>query len=169
MSQDIEVGDLVTADMLSQMIADMMQDPFNTVILATDSGSLSSTESVSLVLLSKTYKAGKAYRVWIGGGITHSVVGAFTSYTLRKGTAVAGAAINTFTRQAGGTTQEQHLNIQGIFVVGATDVTTQLCLSIAVNNPNTAVHKGTTTNNPRHLTILPAGDASNWSGMPTLS
>lgn len=148
-------------------------DPYNTVIVATDSGTLSSTESVSLTLPSATYKAGKAYRVVVGGGITYSVsTAAFSSWTLRKGTTTAGTVVNYLGRHDNGstTTLEEALKlVDGIFVVGGSDVTTQLCLTAAVNGTNTAVHKGTTAGNPRHLTIYRAGLTANWTGMPVLS
>ena len=161
-------GDVLAAADLEALT----QDPFNAVILTTDSGSLAATESVDLTLPSQTYKAGRAYEVWVGGGITYSVAtGAFTSWTLRKGTAVAGATVNYLGRHTNGATTglEQALSFRGVFVVGASDVTTQLCLTAAVNSTNTAVHKGTTAGNPRHLTIKRAGAAANWTNMPVLS
>lgn len=162
-------GDVVAATDLEALTP----DPYVTIILGTDSGSLSSTESVSLTLPSATYKANKAYRVVVGGGITYSVsTAAFSSWTLRKGTTTAGSVVNYLGRHTNGATTnlEQALKLEeGIFVVGAADVTTQLCLTAAVNSTNTAVHKGTTAGNPRHLTIFRAGQAANWSGMPVLS
>lgn len=160
-------GDLLAAADLEGLT----RDPFNIVVSTADSGTLSSTEAVSLTLPSATYKAGKAYEVWVGGGITYSVSTAvFSSWTLRKGTAANGTTVCYLGRHtSAATTLEEDLSFRRIFTVGASDVTTQLCISAAVNSTNTAVHKGATAGNPRHITILRAGLASSWSSMPVLS
>lgn len=161
-------GDVVTAAQLEALTA----DPFNFVSSTSDSGTITNTESVALTLPSKTYKAGKAYRVWIGGGVTYSVsTGAFSSWNIKRGTTTAGATVISYPRQTNGasTNLEVHVNLQHVFIVGASDVTTQLVLAVACNSTNTLVHKGSTTGNTRHVTILRAGDAANWSGMPVLS
>jgi hypothetical protein len=159
-------GDVVAATDLEALTP----DPFNEIIVATDSATITNAEAVSLTLPSATYKAGKAYRVWIGGGVTYSTATAFSSWNIKKGTTTAGAVVLAMPRQpVGGHTNEIHLNMQGVFVVGAADVTTQLCLAVACNSTNTLVHKGTTAGNPRQVTIFRAGQAANWSGMPVLS
>lgn len=172
MTQQFLTGQRLTADLLNALAADVARDPFNIVSSTSDSGTVTSTAAVSLTLPSATYKAGKAYEVWVGGGIAYSVAtAAFSSWTLAKGTTTAGATVCYLGRHTNGATTalEMTLMFRAIFTVGAADVTTQLNLNFAVNGSNTAVHKGSTTGNPRHLTILPAGDASKWSNMPVLS
>jgi len=162
-------GDLLAAADLE----DISPDPVVQIGLATDSGSLSSTASVSLTLPSYTYKAGRAYEVWVGGGITYSVsTAAFSSWSLQKGTTTAGALVCYLGRHNNGasTNLELALSFRHVFMIGAADVTTQLCLTASVNSTNTAVHKGTTAGNPRWLAIKRAGLAASWpSTTPVLS
>jgi hypothetical protein len=162
-------GTLLTAADLEALTP----DPVAQIVSAADSGSLSSTEAVSLTLPSATYKANQAYAVYVGGGITYSVAtAAFSSWTLRKGTVVAGATVCYFGRHNNGatTTLELGLLLQRVlFQVGSADVTTQLCLTAAVNGTNTAIHRGTTAGNPRVLSVHRAGKAASWGSIPVLS
>lgn len=161
-------GDVLAASDLEALT----RDPFNFISSTTDSGTITNTEAVSLTLPNATYKAGRAYEVWTGGGITYSVsTGAFSSWNIKKGTTTAGATVISYPRQTNGasTNLEQHVNLRHVFIVGASDVTTQLVLCVACNSTNTLVHKGATAGNTRHVTILRAGAAANWTNMPVLS
>lgn len=169
MTQQFLTGQRLTADLLNALAADVAQDPFNEITATSDSA-LTSTEIVTLTFPSAIYKAGKAYRAWVGGGLITSTAAAEVSFALRKGTAVAGAAICVFTRKsAASATLEEHVNLQMVFTIGASDVTTQLCLTAACVSPNTATFKGATGGNPRHCTIFPAGDAVNWTNRSVLT
>lgn len=137
---------------------------------AQSNSSASAAEIIVATLASRTYKAGRAYKVWVGGGVIYSANSAFSSWNVRKGTTTGGTSVLFFPRHSNGaatTTLEQHLNLQGILIVGGTDVTTQLCLGMAASG-GTAQHAGSAAN-ARHMTVLPAGYASAWTNASVLS
>jgi hypothetical protein len=147
-------------------------EPFVRASATSDSSAITSTEAVVLTLASRTYKAGRAYIAWSGGGQAYSANSAFSSWNVKKGTTTGGATVISYPRQsngAGTTTLESHLNLQQVFAVtGGSDVTTQMVLTVAANGANTVTHKGSAVN-PRHITILPAGRSSAWSNPAVLS
>ena len=157
-------GQRLTADLLNLTVDPLVE------VSATSDASLSNTEAVVLTLPSATFKANTAYRAWVGGGIFLSSGSTLAAFALRKGTAVGGSTIISFTRMSAiSINLELHVNLQSVFVVGASDVTTQMCLSIGTNGTNTGTYKGATGGNPRHVTIYPAGDASKYTNRPTLT
>jgi hypothetical protein len=153
-------------------VATYGNEPFVRASATSDSSAITSTEAVVLTLASRTYKSGRAYIIWAGGGQAYSANSAFSSWNVKKGTTTAGATVVSYPRQSNGaatTTLEQHLNLQQVFAVtGGSDVTTQMVLTLAANGANNATHKGSAVN-PRHLTVLPAGRASAWSNPAVLS
>lgn len=143
--------------------------PLVTVSATTSSAALGPADTVALTLPSATYKAGRAYRIDIGGGYTMSATTAYANWQVRK-TNVSGTILigNLRTPVSGHTSSVAMSFAPPVFIIGASDVTAVLVLTAAANAANTVVHDGTSTL-PRHMTIMDIGPATNWSGRPTLS
>lgn len=164
-------GSLLVIGGVAPSVSGIGQQPFVRDASQSSSSSIGNTETVVSTLASRTYKAGRAYEIWVGGGVTYSANSAFTAWNIRKGTTAAGTVVASFPRQSNGaanSTNEVHLNLRHLFIIGSSDVTTQLVLTLTTNGANTATHTGSSTN-PRHFTILPAGFASAWTNAAVLS
>lgn len=164
-------GSLLVIGGVASNDAGIGQQPFVRDASTSSSSPIGNTETVVSTLASRTYKSGRAYEVWVGGGVTYSANSAFTAWSVRKGTTAGGTQILFFPRQSNGAANagnELHLNLRGIIRVTGADVTTQLVLTLVTNGLNTATHTGTSVN-PRHFTILPAGFASAWTNAAVLS
>jgi hypothetical protein len=164
-------GSLMVLDSTASNANTYGNEPFVRASATSNSGAINA-ETVVLTLASRTYKSGRAYIAWAGGGVLFSANSAFSAWNMKKGTTTGGSTVVSYPRQSNGaatTTLEQHLNLQQVFAVtGGSDVTTQMVLTLAANGANTATHAGSAVN-PRHLTILPAGRASAWSNPAVLS
>lgn len=140
---------------------------------STSSSSAVTAETVVMTLPSRTYKSGRAYEIWVGGGVAYQANSQFSAWNVRKGTTTAGTQVIADMRHTNGaatSTLSQHLNLRATFRVTGADVTTQLVLTAVVNgsSPNTVTHVGA-SNNPRHFTVVPAGFASAWTNAAVLS
>lgn len=133
---------------------------------------IGNTESVIFTLPSFTYKAGRAYTLWLGGGVSFSDASAYVAWNVKKGTTTAGALVVSFLRDipsSGLLGNAVPLDHWATMIIGATDVTTQLVLTQATGGSGFTTTMVASSATVRHLTILPAGYASKWTNASVLS
>lgn len=137
---------------------------------ALNSSAIGTSETVVATLPSATYKAGCAYRIKVTGGITMSTTTGFAAWNLRKGSTVAGAVLIAWPRTPVlGMTSTSDIGLSDrYFIVGATDVTTALCLSTLASSGATVTHTAASAH-PRGLDALFDGPASKWPNAVVLS
>lgn len=128
-----------------------------------------STEDIVLTLPSATYKAGRAYNAVHNGqcSLQTSITNSILYFRLRK-TNVAGAIVRPFGRATLVNTQVCAVNQEGIFTVGAADVTTTLVLTMSVPAGSTGTHNAG-AGFQREVNIYDVGAASDYPNAPVLS
>ena len=131
------------------------------------SASITTTETVVLTSNTKTFKAGRAYKVSMGCALTFSAVPNRAVSRLRK-TGTGGLQLglcghpgsNTGTGAASG-------NWETVFYVGAADVSCELVWTGIINNGAVTVTYNGASDSPRFMIIEDMGEAlkvSDWSG-----
>lgn len=119
-------------------------------------------ETVVLTLPSALYRANRAFRIVSEARYVLSAAVVTTPLALwKKGTTTAGFNLidmGRFDLPANGSTFGRMLG--GVFVTGANDVTTQICMTLS--SPGTAVTQKGTTGAPRRFEIFDIGPSSRY-------
>lgn len=131
------------------------------------SAAIGTTTAVVLTLPSTTYKKGRAYRIYVKGGVNASTAGALAD--VRTAKSLGGQPLGELYRVScvvNGTVYSDH----GIaeFTVGAADVTASLVLTLAASS-GTITHFGS-AGTPRFMTVEDIGPSTSVSAnLPVLT
>jgi hypothetical protein len=163
----VEVGDIITADLLNNLTPEPIATAFDAT---TPAAITTTTETVNLTVASTTYLANKAYRIVLEGGYTINATSGGIYVRVRK-TNTAGQVIGDFERWVPGNAAfvagAAGYNTSKVFTVGAADVTAVLVYTYAplVASSVTAIGNAQA---PRRIDIVPCGASTAYASAPVL-
>lgn len=115
-----------------------------------------------------TYRAGRAYEVTLRGRLSAAATPAGIVFRVRKGATAVGTIIaRTGAVDVTGTGLDRYLHLSRVFTTGASDVTTDLCLT-GDPTTGTAVELRGTDGDPLILSVTDIGSATDHPGYLTL-
>lgn len=171
-----DAGDIVLVSDIDDLVDDVDEvlagrAPVVEVSTTTSSAAIGTTATEVSVLPSFTYQAGKAYRVKLEGGVAHSTTTNASGWSVKKSNgAGTGTLLMDWPRvPALGTTLTCGIPLQErYFTVGASNVTTALCLVIASTAGATVTHAAAAAY-PRGIKVFEAGSAADFPNDVVLS